>query len=360
MTTAAVALRAQSAKPDIFQAVSAGNLALATELLDANPELSRTRSAAGLTPLHYATPTGNLEMVTRLVTRGAELSAPPESPLLGAIDLPDHEAASAIAGFLLMNASDPNARTRGGRTALEIATARGHTDIVEMLIHRGAKAANPGNVEVAWYGRRFVNDLQGNPVTRDDLNGLPWTLVNRFASVAHTDFEKVKQLLQENPGLLKTRASWDEMAIEAASHMGQFAMAEWLAERGAPVSCCTAVLLGRGDLVKAHLAADRRVVRERGAHDISILAYTAYANQQTGIAEQLLKAGADIHARALGVTALHLAAGKGYLDLASLLIEHGADVHLAVKSRGAMVTPLDVAVRAKQTAMEEFLRTKVN
>jgi ankyrin repeat protein len=360
MTTAAAALHAQPAKPDIFQAVAAGDLARATELLDATPELSRSRSAEGLTPLHYATPTGNLEMVTRLVTRGAELSAPPESPLLGAIDLPDHEAATAVAGFLLMNASDPNARKRDGRTALEIATARGHKDIVEMLVHRGARAEDPGKVEVAWYGRRFVEGVQGNPVSRDDLNGLPWTLVNRFASVAHVDFEKVKQLHKEHPGLLNTRASWDEMAIEAASHMGQFAMAEWLAEQGCPVSCCTAVLLGRGDLVKRHLAADRRVVRERGAHDIAILAYTAYAREQTGIAEQLLKAGADIHGRALGVTALHLAAGKGYMDLAALLVERGADIHLAVKSRGAMVTPIDMAVRAKQTAMEQFLRTRLN
>jgi hypothetical protein len=48
------------------------------------------------------------------------------------------------------------------------------------------------------------------------------------------------------------------------------------------------------------------------------------------------------------------------MDLAALLVERGADVHLAVKSRGAMVTPLDVAVRAKQTAMEQFLRSRLN
>src|SRR5207248_6611460 len=137
------------AQQDIFHAVAAGNLARATELLDANPELSRSRSADGRTPLHYATPTGNLEMVTRLVTRGAELSAPPESPLLAAIDLPDHEAAFGIAQFLLMNASDPNARTRDGRTALQIARDRGHNDIADLLVHRGAKVADPGKIEVA-------------------------------------------------------------------------------------------------------------------------------------------------------------------------------------------------------------------
>ena len=69
-------------------------------------------------------------------------------------------------------------------------------------------------------------------------------------------------------------------------------MADWLAEQGSPVSACTPTLLG-----------DPRVVRERGAHDIAILAYTAYAKEQTAIAEQLLKAGVSVHARALNATA---------------------------------------------------------
>src|SRR5689334_89057 len=100
------ALLAQTAKPDIFQAIMAGDVKLATELMDADPDLARKRSADGRTPLHYATAAGNQEIVTRLVTRGAELSAGPESPLLAAIDLPDHAKASAIAGFLISNASD--------------------------------------------------------------------------------------------------------------------------------------------------------------------------------------------------------------------------------------------------------------
>ena len=360
MTTAAAAtLPAQSVKPDIFQAAASGDVPRATELLDAAPELVRTRAPDGRTPLHYATAAGQPATVIFLQARGAELSAGPESPLLAAVDWPDPEVAWAMAQPLLSNASDPNARTRDGRTALEIATARGHRQIVEMLIHRGARIANPGKVEVAWYGRRFAQDLQGNPVSRDDLNGLPWTLVNPFVTVAHFDFDKVRQLLRDHPGLLNTRASWDELAVEAASHTGQFAMAGWLAEQGAPVSCCTAVLLGRADLVKAHLAADPRTVRERGAHDIAILAYTAYAKEQTAIAEQLLKAGADVHGRALNVTALHLAAAKGYMDLAALLVQHGADPNLAVNTRGAMLTPVDAAVRAKQSAMEQFLRSKL-
>jgi len=358
LASAGAALYAQDAQPDVFQAIAAGNVKRATELLDANPELSRSRSADGRTPLHYATAAGNMEMVTRLVTRGAELSAPPESPLLAAIDLPDHETAYGISQFLLMNASDPNARTLKGRSALEMARARGYTDIAEMLIHRGAKVADPGKIEIAWYGRRYVQDIHGQPVKRDDLNGLPWTLVNQFASVAHVDFEKVKQLLRENPGLLNTRASWDEGAVEAGAHMGRVDIAGFLGDAGATVSTCTAAVLGQEKMVRDALAADRRTVCERGAHDLAILAYTAFAKEQTAIADQLLRAGADVNARSFGQTTLHLAAAKGHLDLAALLIERGADLHATYKVKGSGLTALDVAVQRKQEKMAEFLRQR--
>jgi ankyrin repeat protein len=358
VASAGAALRAQSAKPDVFQAIAAGDVKLATELLDADPLLARARSTDGRTPLHYATAAGNLEMVTRLATRGAELSAPPESPLLAGIDLPDHEAAFGIAQFLLINASDPNARTRDGRTALAIARSRGYDDIAELLIHRGAAVADPGKVEVAWYGRRYVGDLHGRPVRRDDLNGLPWTLVNQFASVAHADLDKVKQLLKEHPGLLNTRASWDEGAVEAGAHMGRVDIAGFLADAGATVATCTAAVLGQEELVRTALAADGRVVRERGAHDLPILFYTAFAKPQTPIAERLLRAGADVNARGFNQTALHVAAAKGHVELAALFVEHGADVNAITKVRGTPQTPLDLAVRNQQTAVEQLLKDR--
>src|SRR5579859_419006 len=86
---AAGALHAQSAALDIFQAAAAGDLPRATALIDADPHVVRARSADGRTPLHFATAAGNTEMVLLLGSKGAELSAGPESPLLAAVDSPD-------------------------------------------------------------------------------------------------------------------------------------------------------------------------------------------------------------------------------------------------------------------------------
>jgi ankyrin repeat protein len=311
-------------------------------------------------------------MVVFLQGRGADLSARPESPLLLAVDYGDVEKATSMSRTMLANASDPNVRRADGRSALQLAAARGYAEIAELLIHRGAVvtaddvAAATGDagpvlrraaaIERVHFDRRYIQDLHGKPVVRDDSNGLPWTLVNQLASVAHFDFAKVKELLGAHPALLNTRASWDESAIEAAAHMGLVPMAEWLADRGYAISTCTAVLLGLDGVVKQAIAADRLSIYERGAHDIGILAFAAYGKEQAAIAEILLKAGANVHARCLGITPLHLVANKGYVDIGALLIEHGADVNCAVKARDGMVTPLAMAIKAKQPKMEALLR----
>jgi len=349
---------AQEHKPDIFEAAASGDVPRATELANAEPEVVRQRAADGRTPLHFAAAAGKAAMVMFLGSHGADLSAGPESPLLAAIDHPEHDAASEMSWFLLANASDPNARRKDGKTALQLAQARGYTDLVEMLIHRGAVTSAPSGVERVHFDRRYLQDVKGKPFQRDDTNGLPWIAINQFVTPAHFDFEKVKQLYKETPALHATRATWDELAIEAAAHMGQVPMAEWLAEKGSPVSTCTAVLLGLADRAKEALKQDRQCVYERGAHDIAILAYAAYGKEQADITELLLQAGANVHSKSLNLTALHIAAMKGHVNVAGLLLDHGADINAQVKSRGQMVTPLALASQAKHEKMEQFLRSR--
>ena len=54
----------------------------------------------------------------------------------------------------------------------------------------------------------------------------------------------------------------------------------------------------------------------------------------------------------------HLAAGRGHLELARILLEHGADVNAAAKSSNGPLTPLAIALRQKQASMAEFLKER--
>jgi ankyrin repeat protein len=365
---------------DSFEAAVTGNSKRAAELAKDDPGVAHHRLPDGRTPLHLATEAGKQDMVIFFAMKGADLSAAPESPLLAAVDHPDRATAAEMSWFLLMNASDPNARRRDGKSALHLAAVRGYEDLTELLIHRGAKAdvqdaagkspldvatgdaiavlQRASSIERVYFERRYTQDVHGNPTTRADTPGIPQELINQFVTVAHFDFEKVKQLQKLCPTLVMARATWDELAIEAAAHMGLTTMAEFLADLGAPVSTCTATLLGAQSLVKRLVTEDPACLRERGAHDIGLLAYTAYGNQQVEIAEFLLGAGADLHSRSLGQTALHIAANKGHLELARLFLDHGADVNAVAKVRGASLTPLAFAVQAKHEKMEELLRER--
>jgi ankyrin repeat protein len=346
---------------DIFHAALNGDIPAATALAEQNPAIARLRSAEGKTALHCAVEAGHTDMIFFLTQKGADLSAGPESPLLTAVDYPNHAVALDMSQALLMNASDPNAKRADGKTALDLAAARGYADIVEILVHRGASGSIAGatvKTEQVYFGKRYSFEVHGKPFVPENLDGLPQDFINDFARLAHFDAERVKHLYKLAPALLAARATWDESAIEAASHMGLTPLARFLADAGAPVSTCTATLLGLRDRVESLVKSDAACVRERGAHDIALMAYTAYGEQHTEIADYLLRAGATVEAKALGITTLHIAATKGYVELAEVLLSHGADVNAAGSTRGSTMTPLAVALRAKQDRMAEFLKSR--
>src|SRR5260370_34622376 len=131
---AAAAIHAQvtqKPKADIFEAAESGDVARAPDLVNADPEVVHLRSSSGLTPLHHAAAAGKPAMVAFLGSQGADLSAGPESPLLAAVDYPDHEAVAEMSFFMLCNASDPNATHKDGKSALQQAAARGYADVAE-------------------------------------------------------------------------------------------------------------------------------------------------------------------------------------------------------------------------------------
>lgn len=102
-------------------------------------------------------------------------------------------------------------------------------------------------------------------------------LVQEFVAKAHGDFERVKEMLAQQPGLVNSTWDWGggdfETALGAAAHMGSKEIANFLLENGARLDLFAAAMLGKLDIVKAALTAYPKAINIPGPHGISLLAH---------------------------------------------------------------------------------------
>lgn len=102
-------------------------------------------------------------------------------------------------------------------------------------------------------------------------------LVQEFVSVAHSDLNRVKELLAQEPALVN--ATWDwgggdfETALGAAAHMGAKNIAIFLLENGARLDIFVAAMLGQLEVVKAALSAYPDAINTPGPHGIPLIAH---------------------------------------------------------------------------------------
>jgi hypothetical protein len=116
------------------------------------------------------------------------------------------------------------------------------------------------------------------------------TVVKEFVTVAHTNFDKLKTMLEETPDLLNAvhnLGGWDwEDAIGAAGHMGNREMALFLLDKGARPTICVAAMLGELKLVKDFIKAFPHMKDAVGPHQISLI---RHAKAGGAPAEKVLK-----------------------------------------------------------------------
>ncbi|XP_071476528.1 uncharacterized protein [Diadema antillarum] len=96
------------------------------------------RNYEGYTPLHLAAMIGNPTLVTMLLEKGADLNSKDSkngwTPLFHAVTNQD----TKLVHKMLSSGAEVNVQSYSGNTVLHVATGRGYTDIVKILVHYGA------------------------------------------------------------------------------------------------------------------------------------------------------------------------------------------------------------------------------
>lgn len=147
-------------------------------------------------------------------------------------------------------------------------------------------------------------------------------LVKDFVLAGHGNLDRVREMLRENPDLLNIAYAWSatdtETALQAAGHVGNRQIAEFLLAQGAPLEIGVAAMLGLKDAVAGFLAGDPALANARPVHGITVLFHAALSGD-IEIADLLLRHGCkgDFN------HALHAAVSKGHRDMTRWLLQHG-------------------------------------
>ena len=156
------------------------------------------------------------------------------------------------------------------------------------------------------------------------------------------DAAGVERLIGESPDLASARGSDGISAILRARYHGHAWIAERLADAVAELDVFEAAALGRAARVEEAVRADPEIVRAEAADGFTALHLAAFFGQLE-VAAVLLEHGASVDARAgspTRVQPLHSAAAGGHAAIAALLLERGADPN--ARQQGGFV-PLHAA-----------------
>lgn len=148
-------------------------------------------------------------------------------------------------------------------------------------------------------------------------------IVDRFVGVCHGNLDQVRTLLDQYPSLINAASALKETGVQAAAHVGNRAIVEFLLSRGAPMDVTVAAMLGKKDEVARMLDEDPSRAHATGAHAIPAIFFASLSGD-TEIAGMLHERGADLNAGDGVNTPLHGAAAFGHAEMVRWLLARGA------------------------------------
>ncbi len=173
--------------------------------------------------------------------------------------------------------------------------------------------------------------------------------IQQFVMNGHGNATVVRQMLAAEPGLLNVRfAPLDESALDAAAHVGNREIAQFLIDAGAPKTIYAAAMLGELSTVTAMLRRDPSLASKPGVHGLSLLFHAALSgNPAIADAVYATSPAGDMNA------VLHAAVASGSLPMVEWALAQGPDVDAP---RYDQKTPLQVALGAGNAGIAARLR----
>jgi ankyrin repeat protein len=252
----------------------------------------------GTTALHWASYRDDVETADLLIRAGASVNAAND---LGATPLwnASLNASGAMVRTLLQAGADPNRALLAGETPVMVAARSGNADVVEQLIAKGAdinRSAARGQTALMW-----------------------------AAAQKHPDVVRV--LLAHGADVHARSATWSQVMAVPPHGLLDY-------NRDIPHGSDTALMFAArvGDVASAKLlVAAGANVNDRDAWGVSATVLAAHSGF-VELVEFLLDKGADANAADAGFTALHEAIMRRDEKLVNVLLSHGADANMPLRT----------------------------
>lgn len=176
-----------------------------------------------------------------------------------------------------------------------------------------------------------------------------------FEAVAAGDAERLRALLGEDPGLAAARDDEGVSLVRRARYVMREDLVDVVLAAGPELDVHDAAAVGDGERLKTLVDGDPGLVRALASDGFAPLHLAAFFRQPHAV-RLLLERGADVNVPAANesrVTPLHSAAAAGDRDCVRMLLAAGADPN--ARQRGDFV-PLHAANAAGDREMADLLR----
>ena len=296
-------------------AAQQGNAELVSMLLSAGANVRATTRLGGYTPLHLASQGGHATAVAALIAAGAAAdgrTSTGASPLMLAAKSGNADTVTR----LIENGSDINAaETANGQTALMVAAGLNRAEVVKLLLSRGADAKVASKVVDL---NALTAEFEADPV-QGQLRAGPQPIANPGEVAGLTRPYRYNELIGTQGGLTALHFAARQGATQAVAALVDGGVAVNLPSPGDKATpLLVAIINGHFDIAAYLLdhGADPNLVSDAGVSPL----YATLNVQWAPIA-------------AYPQPRAHLQQGRTYLEMMNLLIQKGADPNARVKRK---------------------------